>query len=77
MLLEALSGKCNYPYFKGVYYGTMGECVIECYMNVAFTGACEYPSERGDVRIMFRLLAKKGHRAIFLTALLPAVYEGY
>lgn len=38
MLLEALSGKFNYPYFKGVYYGTMGECVIECYMNVAFTG---------------------------------------
>ena len=38
MLLEALSGKCNYPYFKGVYYGTMAKCVIECYMNVAFTG---------------------------------------
>lgn len=29
MLLEALSGKFNYPYFKGVHYGTNGECVIE------------------------------------------------
>lgn len=29
MLLEALSGKFNYPYFKGVHYGTEGECVIE------------------------------------------------
>lgn len=28
-LLEALSGKFNYPYFKGVHYGTDGECVIE------------------------------------------------
>jgi hypothetical protein len=51
MLLEALGGKFHYPYFKGVHYGTMGECVIECYMNVAFTGACEYSGERTDVRI--------------------------
>lgn len=29
MLLEALSGKFNYPYFKGVHYGTEGECIIE------------------------------------------------
>lgn len=29
MLLEALSGKFNYPYFKGVHYGADGECVIE------------------------------------------------
>lgn len=29
MLLEALSGKFNYPYFKGVHYGTAGECIIE------------------------------------------------
>lgn len=28
-LLEALSGKFNYPYFKGVHYGADGECVIE------------------------------------------------
>lgn len=28
-LLEALSGKFNYPYFKGVRYGEKGECVIE------------------------------------------------
>lgn len=29
MLLEALSGKFNYPYFKGIHYGTEGECIIE------------------------------------------------
>lgn len=29
MLMESLSGKFNYPYFKGVYYGENGECVIE------------------------------------------------
>lgn len=29
MLLEALSGKFNYPYFKGVHYGAEGECIIE------------------------------------------------
>lgn len=29
MLLETLSGKFNYPYFKGVHYGAEGECVIE------------------------------------------------
>ena len=29
MLLEALSGKFNYPNFKGVHYGANGECVIE------------------------------------------------
>lgn len=29
MLLEALSGKFNYPYFKGIHYGVNGECVIE------------------------------------------------
>lgn len=29
MLLEALSGKFNYPYFKGAHYGSKGECVIE------------------------------------------------
>lgn len=28
-MLEALSGKFNYPYFKGVRYGEKGECVIE------------------------------------------------
>lgn len=28
-LLEALSGKFNYPYFKGVRYGKNGECVID------------------------------------------------
>lgn len=28
-LLEALSGKFNYPYFKGIHYGTDGKCVIE------------------------------------------------
>lgn len=28
-LLEALSGKFNYPYFKGVRYGHNGECVID------------------------------------------------
>lgn len=28
-LLEALGGKFNYPYFKGVRYGEKGECVIE------------------------------------------------
>lgn len=28
-LLEALSGKFNYPYFKGVRYGENGECVID------------------------------------------------
>ncbi|MBD5459656.1 MAG: zinc ribbon domain-containing protein, partial [Lachnospiraceae bacterium] len=28
-LLETLSGKFNYPYFKGVHYGADGECVIE------------------------------------------------
>lgn len=28
-LLEALSGKFNYPYFKGVRYGEKGECVID------------------------------------------------
>lgn len=28
-LLEALSGKFNYPYFKGVRYGGKGECVID------------------------------------------------
>jgi hypothetical protein len=28
-LFEALNGKLNYPYFKGVRYGENGECVIE------------------------------------------------
>lgn len=28
-LLEALSGKFNYPYLRGIHYGTDGECVIE------------------------------------------------
>jgi DNA-directed RNA polymerase subunit RPC12/RpoP len=28
-LFEALSGKFNYPYFKGVRYGENGECIIE------------------------------------------------
>lgn len=28
-LLETLSDKFNYPYFKGVHYGPEGECVIE------------------------------------------------
>lgn len=28
-LLEALSGKFNYPYFQGVRYGENGECIIE------------------------------------------------
>lgn len=28
MFLEALSGKFNYPYFNGVWYGENGECVI-------------------------------------------------
>jgi len=28
-LLEALIGKFNYPYFKGVRYGECGECIIE------------------------------------------------
>lgn len=28
-LLETLSGRFNYPYFKGVHYGVEGECVIE------------------------------------------------
>lgn len=28
-LLESLVGKFNYPYFKGIHYGDIGECVIE------------------------------------------------
>ena len=28
-LIEALSGKFNYPYFKGARHGTKGECLIE------------------------------------------------
>ena len=28
-LFEALNGKLNYPYFKGVRYGDAGECIIE------------------------------------------------
>lgn len=28
-LLEALSGKFNYPYFQGIRYGENGECIIE------------------------------------------------
>lgn len=28
-LIEALSGKFNYPYFKGARYGAEGECLIE------------------------------------------------
>lgn len=38
-LFQALSGKFNYPYFKGVRYGENGECLIEgryCVCSVIF-----------------------------------------
>lgn len=61
-LLEALNGKFNYPYFKGVRYNESGECVIEGKYS-------EYPVvfyENGRVKLRYIDKDKKNNLRLIL-----------
>lgn len=61
-LLEALSGKFNYPYFKGVRYNEVGACVIEGKYS-------EYPVtfyENGRVKLSYINKDSKDNRRLIM-----------
>lgn len=61
-LLEALTGKFNYPYFKGIRYGEAGYCIIEGKYSeypVAFLG-------NGQVKLNYSIKDKKENLRLIL-----------
>lgn len=70
-LLESLSGKFNYPYFKEVRYGENGECIIEGKYGI-------YPIEfKNDDCAVLKYISKKEDESLRLVLLEAIAIHNY